>query len=308
MAILVRRLEALGALKATIVDRNSSFLFDSSRSLLHTFSNGLELDSQEFSSCLCKEQHFFPWTHGRTMTLRSTMAVELSVYFNNKRLVTTHTRTPPQARIMGAAKVSISSPGFIYEPYSPRKRIPFWKRWFTKNGWKRTKEDIILEMKNAYAIAKLRKTGYSKHQFYQEAIELYKEINTLVANGDKTTIRKAVTEKMFSELKNQIKQRESMWHKIYWEMLEPVVKIRTLRARLIGVDRNDLSKVFIQLTLDFLTKQKFEAYDTKGSVVAGDKNKEVLGFRCNSSYIWKKIKIESHAELLEDVIPSSISL
>lgn len=77
-------------------------------------------------------------------------------------------------------------------------------------------------------------------------------------------------------LKNEIKQRESMWSKVYWELVEPVVKIRTLRARLIGVDRDDLSKVFIQLTLEFLTKQKFEAYDSNGSVVAGDKDKEVL--------------------------------
>ncbi|CAI0391993.1 unnamed protein product [Linum tenue] len=97
-------------------------------------------------------------------------------------------------------------------------------------------------MKSAYAISKLRKSGYSKNKFYQEAIQLYKEINILLAHGDKTTIRKAVTEKMYS----------------------------------IGVDRNDLNKAFIQLTLEFLTKQKFEAYDSKGTVVAGNKNKEVL--------------------------------
>lgn len=77
-------------------------------------------------------------------------------------------------------------------------------------------------------------------------------------------------------LKNDIKQRESMWSTVYWELVEPAVKIRTLRARLIGVDRSDINKVFIQLTLDFLTKQKFEAYNSNGAVVAGDKNKEVL--------------------------------
>jgi large subunit ribosomal protein L45 len=44
----------------------------------------------------------------------------------------------------------------------------------------------------------------------------------------------------------------------------------------IGIDRTDLKKAFIQLTLEFLTKQKFEAYDAKGNVAAGDKNKEVL--------------------------------
>lgn len=39
----------------------------------------------------------------------------------------------------------------------------------------------------------------------------------------------------FQELKNEIKHRESVWNKVYWEMIEPVVKIRTLRARLASV-------------------------------------------------------------------------
>ncbi|KAF5952321.1 hypothetical protein HYC85_010265 [Camellia sinensis] len=121
--------------------------------------------------------------------------------------------------------------------------------------------DIRL-LKSAYAINKLRKSGYSKQKFYKEALNLYKEINTQISNGDKTSLRKTVTEKMYSGLKNEIKQRESMWSAVYWE--------------LIGVDQNDLNKTFIQLTLEFLTKQKFEAYDSKGAVVAGDKNKEVL--------------------------------
>ncbi|KAF5178072.1 hypothetical protein FRX31_032341, partial [Thalictrum thalictroides] len=48
-------------------------------------------------------------------------------------------------------------------------------------------------------------------------------------NGDKSSLRKAVIEQMF--------------------------RVRKLRARLIGVYKNDLSKVFVQLTLEFLTKQ-----------------------------------------------------
>jgi len=33
-----------------------------------------------------------------------------------------------------------------------------------------------LQLKNAYAVAKLRKTGYSKQKFYKEAFDLYKEV------------------------------------------------------------------------------------------------------------------------------------
>ncbi|CAI9764765.1 unnamed protein product [Fraxinus pennsylvanica] len=216
-----------------------------------------------------------PWTF-RDPDERQLMRASTLPNFNCMRSVTTQAKAPPQARQMGALKVSMLSPGIVYEPYAPREPMPFWKRWFTRNGWKRTKEDIILELKSAYAISKLRKYGYSKKKFYNEAIDLYKEINTQMANGDKGLLRKTVTENMYSALKNEIKQRGTVWSHVNWELVEPVLKIRTLRARLIGVDRNDLSKVFIQLTLEFLTKQKFEAYDSNGGVVAGDKYKEVL--------------------------------
>ncbi|XP_065622705.1 uncharacterized protein LOC112009832 isoform X2 [Quercus suber] len=251
----LRRLQTLRSLYRTAGIRESSYLLGSSRSYSTAISNVPELNQRSVSSCLYKAHNAFPLTPGSTMTLRSTMAAELLIFSNDTRSLSTQVKAPPQARQMGALKVSMTSPGFIYEPYAPREQIPFWRRWFTRSGWKRTKDDIILELKSAYAINKLRKSGYSKQKFYNEAVELYKEINTLMANGDKSLLRKAVTEKMYSALKNEIKQRESMWSKVYWEMITPIVKMRTLRARLIGVDRNDLNKVFIQLTLEFLSKQ-----------------------------------------------------
>ncbi|KAL4637167.1 hypothetical protein ACB092_03G060900 [Castanea dentata] len=251
----LRRLQTLRSLYRTAGIRESSYLLGSSRSYSTAISNVPELNQRSVSSCLYKAHDAFPLTHGSTMTLCSTMAAELLIFSNDTRSLSTQVKAPPQARQMGALKVSMTSPGFIYEPYAPREQIPFWRRWFTRSGWKRTKDDIIVELKSAYAINKLRKSGYSKQKFYNEAVELYKEINTLMANGDKSLLRKAVTEKMYSALKNEIKQRESVWSKVYWEMIMPIVKMRTLRARLIGVDRNDLNKVFIQLTLEFLTKQ-----------------------------------------------------
>ncbi|GLT38330.1 hypothetical protein SLA2020_125860 [Shorea laevis] len=278
---LLNRLQALRSLHRTVKFGESSYLLRSSRGYSTGFPNGNrfsvpQLSSLGISSCLYKTDNALPWTRGGTITLHSTMAAELLIFSNGKRFATTGVQAPAQAQKMGGIKVALLSPGFIYEPYAPREPIPFWKRWFTRSGWKRTKDDIILELKSAYAINKLRKSGYSKNKFYTEAAQLYKEINTMIANGNKTSVRKAVTENMFSEIKNEIRIRESMWNRIYWEMVEPVVKIRTLRARLIAVDPKDMNKVFIQLTLEFLTKQKFEAYDSKGAVIAGDKTKEVL--------------------------------
>lgn len=213
---------------------------------------------------------------GGAKPICSIMTTDSSAIFNVVRAMSTQVKAPPQARNKGSLQVSMLSPGIVYEPYAPREPISFWRRWFTRSGWRRTKDDIILELKSAYAIQKLRKSGYSKRKFYNEAVQLYKEINTLMASGDRSSLRKAVTEHMYSALKNEIKYRESKYSSIYWEMVGPVERIRTMRARLIGVDRQDLNKVFVQLTLEFLTKQKFAAYNSKGVIVAGDREKEVL--------------------------------
>ncbi|KAM0001524.1 putative Tim44-like domain, NTF2-like domain superfamily protein [Helianthus debilis subsp. tardiflorus] len=245
-----------------------------------TYSNlaaeGHKVVSGRNCHCFYKGSNCHPFTRGDNKILRTAAIAELSSFLNGSRSLSTQVKAPAQARQKGALKVAMLSPGIIYEPYGPREPISFLRRWFTRNGWRRTKDDIFLELKNAYAIAKLRKSGYSKAKFYTEAVNLYKEINMLMALGDKTSLRKMVTEQMYSALKSEIKLRESRWSSVYWELIEPVIKIRTLRARMIGVDKDDLSKVFIQLTLEFLSKQKFEAYDAKGAVVAGNKDKEVL--------------------------------
>ncbi|KAB5529345.1 hypothetical protein DKX38_019426 [Salix brachista] len=274
-------------------------------------SNGLKFNSPRFSSCLYNDRNALPWTHRSTMTLHSTMAMDLSIFLNGKRSATTKVNAPPQARQMGSLKVAISSPGFIYEPYAPRDTISFWRSqlsschllilewyslklvpnfqltllvsgllfyctllriWFTKSGWRRTKNDIILELKNAYAIVKLRKTGYSKHKFYLEAIKLYKEINTLLANGDKTTLRKAVTEKMYSVCTvpfppvSLLLFSDSTLHFLFsyaaicfCTLIKSGLTYRlSLESLLsIGVDKSDLNKVFIQLTLEIKTKQTY---------------------------------------------------
>ncbi|KAI3515149.1 hypothetical protein L1887_13901 [Cichorium endivia] len=255
--------------------RKASYLFGNQRCYSNVGAEAHEIINRRNPHCF-KVHNCLPSIHGDNKILHTATVAELSIFLNGSRNLSTQVKAPAQARKMGALKVSMLSPGIIYEPYGPREPISFLRRWFTRTGWRRTKDDIFLELKNAYAIAKLRKSGYSKKQFYAEAVNLYKEINTLMANGDKTTLRKMVTEYMYSALKSEIKQRESRWSSVYWELIEPVIKIRTLRARMIGVDRDDLSKVFIQLTLEFLSKQKFEAYDSKGTVVAGNKDKEVL--------------------------------
>ncbi|KAG2638740.1 hypothetical protein PVAP13_2NG643400 [Panicum virgatum] len=195
--------------------------------------------------------------------------LDLVIHLDHTRLMSTAAASKPNSPSAGARRVNLkivmTSPGFIYEP------------WFTLSGWRRTKEDIISEMKNAYAVSRLRKkTGYTKKQFYGEALNIYKEVNTLMAHGDTSALRKILTDRMHSTIKNELKRRQSKWSSVHWELVKPAVSIRTLRARMIGLDKKDLDKGFVQLTLEFVTKQKFEAYNSKGDVVSGDKSKEVL--------------------------------
>jgi len=190
---------------------------------------------------------------------------------NVKRTYAMQVKAPPQLRQGSGLKLSIASPGMILEPYKRLEPISFLKRLFTRRGWKRSKEDLISEFKTAYAIAKLRKlTKYSKPKFYEEAIQLYKEINSHLAQGDRTSLRQLVTENMYTIFKREIKQRETTWSRVHWEMIEPTVRIRTLRARMIAVDKNNLDNAFVQITLEILTNQKFAAYDLKGILITED--------------------------------------
>ncbi|XP_065044316.1 uncharacterized protein LOC135585185 isoform X5 [Musa acuminata AAA Group] len=220
------------------------------RSSSHFLSSGLEgfVLRRSIVSCSCTISSILrpdAARDGSGFTSRSsTKVAEFTICFSGSRSMSI-VKAPAGARQV-SLKVTMLSPGFVYEPYTPREPISFWRRWFTRSGWRRTKEDLIME------------------------------INTLLAKGDTSSLRKVVTEKMYSTLKNELKRRESMWSSVHWELVEPVVSVRTLRARMIALDKNDLDKAFIQMTLEITAKQRFEAYNAKGAVVSGDKTKEVL--------------------------------
>ncbi|BBN04008.1 large subunit ribosomal protein L45 [Marchantia polymorpha subsp. ruderalis] len=177
-------------------------------------------------------------------------------------------------------KLYMGSPGVIGEPYKPPPPpLPFLRRWFTKEGWARKKQSFMGMVKTSYTIAKLRQKtkGYSQQKFYQEASDLYKQINVALAEGERTTLRHLVTDSVFSIMKNELKHREgSTWAKVDWEMVGPISKMRTVQGRLIGVDKNNHDNAFVQLTVRITSKQKFAAYDKRGKLVAGDPDKELL--------------------------------
>ncbi|CAM6105102.1 unnamed protein product [Calypogeia fissa] len=186
---------------------------------------------------------------------------------------------PPNTQKPVKLRLYMGSPGVIGEPYKkPLPPLPILRRWFTTEGWKRRKQSFMGMIKTAYTVAKLRQKtkGYSQQRFYQEASDLYKQINVALAEGERTALRQLVTDNVFSIMKNELKHRENSWAKVKWEMVGPINKIRTLQGRLIGVDKNNQDNAFVQLTLRILSKQRFAAYEKNGKLVAGDPDKELL--------------------------------
>lgn len=183
---------------------------------------------------------------------------------------------PPKLQRQIGMKLYRDSAGILIEPYKPRTRLPFLMRWFTKEGWKQRKESILHELKTAYAVAKLRQTsGYTRQKFYSEASTMYKQINSAIANGDRSILRQMTTENMFSILKKELKQREGLWERVTWEAIGSI-KIRTLQGRLGALHEKNLDNAFVQLTLSIQCSQKFAAYDKQGKLVAGDPDKQIL--------------------------------
>ncbi|KAH6559421.1 hypothetical protein KP509_1Z008900 [Ceratopteris richardii] len=172
-------------------------------------------------------------------------------------------------------KLYQASPGKLIEPYRIHTKYPFLQRWFTREGWRQIKDSIMREVKTAYAVAKLRqKTGFTRKVFYSDAEKMYKEVNTAIAEGDWHALKEFVTESMLSTIKNEIKRRDGIWHRVEWKLTSPV-RINTLQARIAAVDPKDLEKAFIQVTVMIKSKQSFGAYDRAGKLVAGDPEKQI---------------------------------
>eukprot|EP00850_Spirogloea_muscicola_P020786 SM000226S07427 [mRNA] locus=s226:111270:113315:- [translate_table: standard] len=141
----------------------------------------------------------------------------------------------------------LQSPGVLAEPWQREpKPLPFFQSWFTRAGWRRKRERMM------------------------------GGVNRALAAGDRTALRQLVTESFYTSLKRELKERDDAgWAKVKWELSGPLKSIKTLQARMIGVDRSNTDNAFVQLTLSIRSSQKCAAYGKRGQVVAGDMDQEV---------------------------------
>eukprot|EP00250_Pteridium_aquilinum_P007146 c16930_g1_i1 orf=298-978(-) len=164
---------------------------------------------------------------------RKEVLFRTSPFFFQKHGFARAAATPPHLQRQIGMKLYREFTGVIIEPYRVRTRFPFFKRWFTREGWQQIREYLIHQLKTAYTLAKLRqKTGYNKKKFYTEACALYKEISMAIAEGNRNALRLLVTENMLSILKKEMKQREGVWARVHWETVGPL-RIDTLQGRMV---------------------------------------------------------------------------
>jgi len=71
-------------------------------------------------------------------------------------------------------------------------------------------------------------------------------------------------------MKREIKQRElGGWAHLHWE-LEKIQIMDILQARMIQQSVDAIDSAFVQITIEFISQQRFAAYDSNQALVAGD--------------------------------------
>ena len=190
--------------------------------------------------------------------------------------------TPPAANAVGAStggslRAVFFSPNVIAEPYKgPPPSLPI----FTLSAWKTRWQRVLGKAKNIYTLAKVRKDvpDFSLGSFKAMATAMHKDICGIIASGDtasKHEQQKGVTEAVYSDIRRELKARaQGGWARVVWS-LDSMDDVSVVHARLMAPNQNDTSIAFAQLTVEFCSTQRFEAFDARNRRVAGDAAKPV---------------------------------
>lgn len=194
--------------------------------------------------------------------------------------------TPPAAMMMaqpnlqGKPPAELASPGLLAEPYRGDPPALPWSALVTYSGWQTRWGRWMGSLRSMYTLARCTRdiSGFGLQDFKIEATGLYRDLNELIAAGDKQAMRRLVTEKMYSLLKKEVQHREQGgWHRVEWGMkrLPEPKDVSIVQGRLIQADESDQSMAFAQLTCRIQSQQTFAAYGKGGKLVAGQPGEEI---------------------------------
>lgn len=181
-----------------------------------------------------------------------------------------------KAEIWGAKylKPSMVSSNVLAEPYKgPKTKLPL-TSYVTPGGWALRWSRWKDSWKSMYSMSKLKKNikYWDLRQFKVDALEAYIETNKALAKGDLSALRSLTTPAIFSDMKRQIKQRESSgWHAVEWNLIDKpdLYDVELVQVRFLAADQKDDETAFVQLTVRIPSKQTFAAFNKKGEIVSG---------------------------------------
>ena len=170
------------------------------------------------------------------------------------------------------------SPGVLNDPWRGPRPWPALSSLFTTAGWRALGKKMARPLNDLYTLARLQSVpNFSRKQFTEDAREMYREINRLIAGNHHTALRHVTSEKALTDIKREVKLRKAGgWARVDWKFLGfEEGSPRTLQGRYVQMDAKRSDVGFAQMTLEFRSKQTFAVYDEKGRLVAGDPD-EVL--------------------------------
>jgi len=185
-----------------------------------------------------------------------------------------------QPNLQGKPPAELASPGLLAEPYRGDPPALPWSALVTYSGWQTRWGRWMGSLRSMYTLARCTRdiSGFGLQDFKIEATGLYRDLNELIAAGDKQAMRRLVTEKMYSLLKKEVQHREQGgWHRMEWGMkrLPEPKDVSIVQGRLIQADESDQSMAFAQLTCRIQSQQTFAAYGKGGKLVAGQPGEEI---------------------------------
>ncbi|CAO3650045.1 unnamed protein product [Cunninghamella blakesleeana] len=158
-----------------------------------------------------------------------------------------------------------------YIPPETSPSISDFQRWrLTK--WRNMKNSV----QNLLSVGLIKyKSQYEKWnsgKFLTIAEETYKDMNDAFARGDREILEEVCLDAMYSNLKNQLKQRNNVrWE---WKYHGEVEIPRIVCVRCVGTSGVSKTGFSVgQVTVRMHTKQSMAVFDKKNRLIGGDPNK-----------------------------------
>ncbi|KAF7727852.1 39S ribosomal protein L45, mitochondrial [Apophysomyces ossiformis] len=162
----------------------------------------------------------------------------------------------------------------VFANYVPPEKTPSvtdFQRWrLTK--WRNLKNSVSNLLSVGLIKYKSQYDTWNSGKFLSVAEETYKDMNDAFARGDRSMLEEVCLDAMYSNLKNQIKQRnQARWEWRYHGEVETpkIVCVRCMSAT--GVSKHGFAVA--QVTVRMFTKQSMAVFDKKNRLIGGDPEK-----------------------------------